>query len=160
MANKDNKIKLYWIVIPAVAILTAFIGSQLTSIGLKDWYFVINKPSWTPPGYVIGLVWTTIYILASISAFIVFSKQGANLKRIALLFLLNAFLNALWSALFFVFHTLDFAIVEAVALGLSVLALIINIWPISKVASYLLFPYLGWVTFATYLTYLVSSLNR
>ena len=159
MVNKINKIKLFWIVIPLVTILTGFIGSQLTNIGLKDWYFVINKPSWTPPGATIGLVWTIIYLLSAISAFIVYSKGSKKIGDITTLFLLNAFLNAFWSALFFVFHALDFAVLEAGALGLSVVALIINIWPISKVSSLLLVPYVAWVAFATYLTYTVSSLN-
>lgn len=159
MANKNNKIKPYQLLIPVITVLVTFLGSQLTNVGLKDWYFLIEKPAWTPPGSTIGMVWTVIFILTALSAFIVYSKKPKNIRAITTLFMINAGLNIFWSALFFVFHALQIATIEAGVLALSVVALIINIWPVSKVASLLLIPYAAWVSFATYLTYMVSSIN-
>ena len=155
--------KLNYIIIPLIAILTAGIGSLLTSGGM-NWYKSINLPSWTPAGSIIGAVWTTIFILSAASALIVWnisSNTGqSRLSWIAGVFIANAVLNIFWSYLFFNQHIIAPAIFEAGILGLSVIALIVLIWPISELAALLLFPYAGWVCFATYLTYSVWLLNR
>lgn len=151
-----------YIIIPLVAILTATIGSLITSGGM-DWYKQINLPAFTPPGSFIGTVWTVIFILAAISALIVFNKAVGTPsleKSIAVVFILNALLNVTWSLLFFNLHFIGAAVWEAGLLGLSVIALIILIWPISKFAAWLLVPYAAWVAFATYLTYTVWTLNK
>ena len=161
--------KLYYIIIPLIAIAVAGLGSLLTNTGLTpatdsvlSWYQTIQKPNWTPAGSIIGVVWTTIFILTAISALIVWTKapRDSRLTWIAVLFLVNAAFNVLWSFLFFNQHLLAVSIFEAALLGLSVMALIILIWPISRWASILLIPYAGWVIFATYLTYSVWLLNK
>lgn len=159
--KRNNKfMKLNYIIIPLVTFLTALLGSLLTSGGM-NWYKTIGKPSWTPDGSLIGTVWTIIFILATISALIVFNKipHDSRFKWIIAIFILNAVLNVLWSFLFFNQHLLGPAIFEAGLLGLSVLALIISIWPGSHLAASLLIPYAAWVFFATFLTYKVWSLN-
>lgn len=152
--------KLNYIIIPLMIILVAVVGSWLTSSGM-DWYGTINLPEWTPAGSVIGAVWTTIFILATISALIVWSRANRNrrFRWIIAIFIINAFLNVFWSYLFFNQYLIGPAIWGAGLLGLSVLFLIILIRPISKWAALLLFPYAGWVAFATYLTYTVWLLN-
>jgi len=163
--------KRNYFVIPSLAVLTAVLGSLFTTSGM-DWYNnVLRVPSWTPPGSTIGLVWSTIFALTAFSALLVWNKKwpdlqmndhlsrSLRLKNIVTLFILNAILNVGWSFTFFSLHSLCSAIMVAGALGLSVLALIIYIWPVSKTASVLLFPYLAWVSFATYLTYQVYLLN-
>lgn len=154
--------KLNYVIIPIVTILTAVIGSQFTSAGLGSWYRSINLPSWTPPGQVIGLVWTTIFTLSTIAALILWNTPSAKAKLplFAGIFLLNAVLNVLWSYLFFSQHQIGAAIFEAILLDLTVIALIILAWPISRLASALLMPYAAWVAFASYLTYSVWKLNR
>ena len=162
--KKPTKFKWNYIVIPLITFVTAYSGSLITSSGM-EWYSLINKPSWTPPGYVIGMVWTAIFILATISALRVWNKKYSKAERynhilwLMFLFIVNAILNVEWSFLFFGMHTLNLATFEAGLLGVSVLALIITIWPVSKLSSLLLVPYLGWVSFATYLTYLVYTMN-
>jgi translocator protein len=157
-----------YIVIPLITIIVSVVGGFFSSRGVQGWYLTINKPSWTPPGAVIGAVWTIIFILSTISALIVWNHPShtgnPDLRTryfwIAAIFLLNAFLNVFWSYLFFEKHLIFPAIWEAIALDLSVLALIVLIWPITRLSSALLFPYAAWTAFASYLTYNVWILNR
>ncbi len=149
-----------YIIIPLITFLTAFLGSLSTSGGM-DWYKTISKPSWTPAGSFIGAVWTILFILATISALIIWNRlpRDDRFKWIIIIFIINAILNVGWSWLFFGQHLLGTAIFEAALLGVSVLALIILIWPVSRLAAWLLIPYAGWVFFATFLTFKVWNLN-
>lgn len=155
------KLKLNYVVIPLITIITAVVGSSFTSSGM-GWYRTINLPTWTPEGGVIGMVWTVIFILSTISALLVWNKIPHKNKRFSLIvavFILNSVLNVFWSDLFFNLHLIGLAVLEAAALGLSVIALIILIYPFSRLAAWLLVPYALWVTFATYLTYSIYLLN-
>ncbi|MFA5358433.1 MAG: TspO/MBR family protein [Patescibacteria group bacterium] len=149
-----------YLIIPLFTIIVAWAGSAVTSNGMS-WYKTINLPSWTPPGSVIGAVWTAIFLLATIAAILVWNgHHGSRVWLIFSIFVINAILNIFWSYLFFGQHFLAAAIWEAGVLGLSVVALIVLIWPLTKAASILLMPYAGWVAFATYLTYKVWLLNK
>ncbi len=150
-----------YIIIPLITILTAVFGGWLTSGGMK-WYKTIKLPDWTPPGSFIGAVWTIIFILSTISALIAWNKTPHNYTFWWIIgtFLVNAILNVFWSYLFFNQHLIGPAIFEAALLGLSVIALIVFIWPIAYWAALLLIPYAAWVVFATYLTYAVWFLNK
>lgn len=153
-------LKPNYIVIPVITITTISVGSWVTSLGM-NWYKTIKLPAFTPPGSFIGMVWTVLFILATISALIVWNKAASEKKTaIGVAFILNALLNVGWSVLFFGLHLIGPAIYEAALLGVSVLVLIVLIWPVSKLASWLLLPYLAWVSFATFLTYTIWSLNR
>jgi len=149
--------KLNYIIIPLIAFLVATIGSFFTGTGM-DWYETINLPSWTPPGYIIGIVWTIIFILTAISALIVWKKPRNWL--IIIIFLINAFLNVFWSYLFFNQHLIGAAFFEAVILDITVFILIFLIWPLSKLASLLLLPYGLWTAFASFLTLVVWFMNK
>lgn len=151
-----------YLIIPLITIITASLGSWLTNRGLATWYQTIKLPDWTPAGSVIGTVWTMIFVLSTISALIVWNRhyKGKNFWLIIVFFLINAGLNVLWSFLFFEAHLIGLAIFEAGLLGLSVIVLIILIWPLSVWAAILLLPYAFWVSFATYLTYNVWLLNK
>lgn len=152
--------RLNYVIIPFVTVIVAVVGSSFTSQGVSGWYRTINLPSWTPPGSVIGIVWTTIFVLSTISALILWKRSsGERRKTIFAVFLLNAALNVLWSWLFFVKHLMALAAWEAVALDLTVLALIALAWPVSRLAAGLLAPYAMWAAFAAYLTFTVSGLN-
>ncbi|MFA6552425.1 MAG: TspO/MBR family protein [Candidatus Paceibacterota bacterium] len=152
--------KINYIFIPLITIATAWIGNYLTFGGMA-WYKTINLPSWTPPGFIIGTVWTILFILAAISAIIVWNAEmpDEKLALIVIFFVVNALLNIGWSLLFFNLHLIGASVFEAGFLGLSVLALVIFIWPVSVLAAALLIPYFLWVSFATYLTYSVWIIN-
>lgn len=155
MALKPNHV-----VIPLMTVATISVGSWITSAGMS-WYKTIKLPAFTPPGSLIGTVWTVLFILATISALIVWNKAvDGRRKLIGFAFVLNILLNVGWSALFFGLHLIGPAMYEAVLLGVSVLALMILIWPVSKPASWLLAPYLAWVSFATFLTYSIWFINK
>lgn len=149
--------KLNYIIIPLIVFLVAVIGSYFTGTGM-DWYETINLPSWTPPGFIIGAVWTVIFILSAFSALIVWNKPERN-WLIVLVFLINAGLNVFWSFLFFNQHLIGAAFSEAVLLDITVFILIFTIWPVSKLASLLLVPYALWTTFASFLTLFVWLIN-
>lgn len=122
----------------------------------------LKKPAWTPPGSVIGAVWTTIFVLSTIAALIIWNAPAAKPKLpvFAAVFLLNAVLNIAWSWLFFVQHRLTLAGWEALLLDLTCVALVVLAWPISRLAAALLMPYAAWVAFASYLTFTVARMNR
>lgn len=156
------KLKPNYFVIPLLTLTVAWLGSIFTSIGIESgWYDIISRPAWTPDGSVIGAAWTIIFILATISALIVWNKfkTDQRFKYIIVLFLVNGFLNFSWSFLFFTAHLIGVAVIWSSLIALSVLILIILIWPKSKLASVLLTPYLGWVIFATYLNMMIWQLN-
>ena len=151
--------KLNYIVIPLCALITSLAGSWFTRSGM-DWYRTIALPSWTPPGSVIGGVWTVIFILSAISALIVWNAADTKYRSaIVVLFAANALLNILWCYLFFGAHAIGLSIAEMVLLNLTTLALIILIWPTSAAGSVLLVPYFCWVCFATYLTVTIWRMN-
>lgn len=152
--------KLSYIIIPLVTLLTSVLGSLITKEG-RAWYQTINLPPITPPGSVIGSVWTVIFIFTAVAAIIVFNKTEKvnELWRLAILFLINAGLNVFWSYLFFGQYLIGWAVTAALVLEFSVLSLIVFCWPKSKLAAILLLPYAGWVLFASYLTYLIWRLN-
>lgn len=152
--------KLNYIIIPLITILVAVVGGYLTS-GDMSWYKTLKLPSIAPPGWFIGLVWNVIFILTTVSVLIVWNtmQKNDNFSIIIGLFVVNALLNVFWSFLFFNQHLINAAMVEAGLLGLSVVALVVLIWPFSRLAAGLLVPYAVWVCFATFLNYLIWTLN-
>lgn len=160
ISNNFMKI-IYFAIIPILVFLTAFLGSKITDQGMT-WYKTISLPSWTPPGFVIGIVWTIIFILLTLAMIVSFLKIESKKTIILLssLFILNLFLNVLWSYLFFGIHNIGGAFFEAIILDLSVMVIALVVYPFSKLASLLLLPYIVWVAFASYLTHSVWFLNR
>ncbi|MFH1188609.1 MAG: TspO/MBR family protein [bacterium] len=152
--------KRHYFVICSIAFLTAMIGRYITSAGM-GWYKTLILPSWTPQGWIISSVWIFIFILTTISAIIVWDKRSGSTRFFFVIFLfcMNAVFNIMWSHIFFGKHFLDIATFEAAILGLITLTLMVLLWPISRKAAFLLLPYVGWVVFATYLTYTVWQLN-
>jgi len=153
---------LSYVLIPLVTILVAYIGGRLTAASVTTWYRGLRKPSWTPPGAAIGAVWTVLYILAAISALLVWNLPGGAPvpALVALLFVLNALLNVFWSYVFFYLHRPGPAVWVCLLLDLTIVLLIWLIGPLSLAAAWLLVPYAAWVTFASYLNYRVWGMNR
>jgi len=134
--------------------LAGIVGSVATNSALVDWYSTLNKPSFTPPGYVIGAIWVTLFFLMGIALYLAWEKK---VKLTWFWFQLG--LNILWSFLFFGFRAPSWALLEIFFLWIAILGTIISFWPKVKAASILLFPYLAWVTIAAGLNYLIMSLN-
>jgi tryptophan-rich sensory protein len=126
-----------------------------------EWYATLNKPSWNPPGWVFGPVWTTLYAMMAVSAWLVWKKGGFAQQRLPLtVFLVQLVLNALWSPLFFGLKMPGVALVEIVALWLAIAGTIGLFWRVDRVAAGLLVPYLAWVSFATVLNGTLWWMNR
>lgn len=136
------------------------IAGFATALGVNDWYVTLNKPSFNPPGYIFGPVWTFLYLLMGISLFIIWqSPAGQNRTNALIAFSVQLFLNFVWSFLFFKFELPGWALIEIVLLWLSILAMIILFARISKTAASLQIPYLLWVSFATILNAAIWHLN-
>ena len=153
------KLKPNHIVIPSITVLVAIVGSWITQGGMEWYKTELIQPGFTPPDWAFPIAWNIIFILTTISVLIVWNKKSPRKNLIVTLFGLNAFLNVLWSVLFFGDHLVFPAFVEMIFLELTLVALIPLIWKVSKAASLMLLPYLLWVGFATYLTHLINVLN-
>lgn len=150
--------------IPAVvagttALACAVAGGILTRLG--PWYDALRKPSFQPPDWLFGPAWTVIFTLTAIAGYRAWmaADPGSEATWIIALFLANAVLNAAWSGFFFTLRRPDWALGEVALLWLSIIALIIAIWPVETTATLLLIPYLLWVSFAAFLNFAVVQLN-
>jgi len=141
--------------------LAGVIGSIFTISSIPTWYAVLRKPWFTPPNWLFGPIWLTLYFLMGISLYLVFeSKRNKAKEKPALwAFGIQLFLNVLWSVLFFGMHYLLYGFIEIVLLWISIAVTIILFFKVSKVAAYLLLPYILWVTIAALLNYYVFILN-
>ena len=125
-----------------------------------EWYAALAKPAWTPPGAVFGPVWTILYVLMGVAAWLVWRKAGfAGAGTALTLFIVQLVLNALWSYLFFGAHQLLPAFIEVVVLWVLILATMLSFWRIIPAAGVLLIPYLCWVAFAATLNFQIWRLN-
>jgi translocator protein len=168
-----------------LCILAGLIGSFFTSSAIPIWYAGLNKPSFNPPNYLFGPVWTVLYIMMGISLYIVFAKYKSSKERLLanirkwknnqkalllkskikfafaalIVFGVQLVLNTLWSIIFFGQKMPSLAFFEIIILWLSILTTIIMFYRISKPAAFLLIPYICWVSFATLLNYYIWILN-
>lgn len=143
----------------ALAFATAAIGA-VASVSAKAFYAELVRPAWAPPGWLFGPVWTTLYALMGVSAWLVWRERGVAGARMALaLFIVQLAVNALWSWLFFAWRLGGPAFAEVLLLWCLIVATVIAFRRISVLAAVLLLPYLVWVTFASVLTFAVWRLN-
>jgi benzodiazapine receptor len=141
--------------------LAGIIGSFFTFSAIPTWYVTLAKPALNPPSWVFGPVWTTLYALMGISAFLVWKKglDRQDVRKALYVFGFQLVLNSLWSIVFFGLHSPAWALVNIIAMWLAIIWTMILFYKISKPAMYLLVPYILWVSFATYLNYSIWMLN-
>jgi translocator protein len=141
-----------------LAVAVGGIGGAATEIG--PWYFSLIKPTWQPPDWAFGPIWTLIYITTGIAGVRAWRLGDAYQRRLFLIALLiNCALNVLWSLLFFKMQRPDLALIEVVALWLSIVPLILLPLRYSPRSSLLMLPYLAWVSVAAYLNLTIVRLN-
>ena len=146
---------LCWVLVSLAAGAAGGIASQP-----GEWYAALSKPSWNPPNWVFGPVWTTLYVMMGVAAALAWPGRATRAGRAGfLLFGLQLALNALWSWIFFRWHRLDLAFVELTVLWVTILGTIIAFRRIRPLAGHLLLPYLAWVTFAGVLNFSIARLN-
>jgi translocator protein len=125
-----------------------------------EWYASLKKPSWNPPGWIFGPVWTALYAMMAVAAWLVRRRGGFSTHRKPLvIFLVQLALNAGWTPLFFGLHSPSLAFAEIVLLWLAIAATIVVFRPVSRTAMLLLVPYLAWVSFAAALNFALWRLN-
>lgn len=142
-----------------LAFATAAIGA-VASVNAGSFYAELTRPPWAPPGWLFGPVWSALYTLMGISAWLVWRQRGfAGARSALLLFMAQLAANALWSWLFFAWKLGAFAFAEVMLLWCLILATAITFWRISLLAAALLMPYLAWVSFASALTFSIWQRN-
>jgi translocator protein len=141
--------------------MAGIIGSAFTASSIPIWYAELEKPTFNPPNWVFAPVWTTLYAMMGMAAFLIWRQRGAVTAApdALALFGLQLVLNALWSPVFFGAQAPLGGLVIIIALWLSLLATIVAFWRITPAAGALLVPYLLWVSFATVLNYSIWQLN-
>lgn len=137
------------------------VGAVFTAPAIPTWYEQLAKSALTPPGWIFGPVWLTLYTLMGVALYLVWRKRTKEECRcVALgLFFFQLGLNVLWPFLFFGLKEPLLALFGMGALFAAILATIWQFWGVSKSAAYLLLPYAAWVAFAAYLNYAIWSVN-
>ena len=132
----------------------------VASIQARSFYGQLVQPDWAPPGWLFGPVWTLLYAMMAVAAWLVWRSGGFRTNRIALsLFLVQLFFNAIWSWLFFAWSLGGWAFADILLLWVLIVATVIAFWRVRPLTGVLLIPYLLWVTFAAVLNYAVWQLN-
>ncbi len=142
-----------------VTFVSALLGA-IASVNAGAFYQHLARPAWAPPAFLFGPVWSVLYLLMGIAAWLVWRERGFHSSGAALwLFLVQLAANALWTWLFFQWHRGALAFAEIIFLWAIILGTIFTFWRIRPIAGALLLPYLAWVTFATALTYAIWKRN-
>lgn len=144
----------------AICLGAGGLGSFFTANSVRDWYPRLRKPAGTPPSWVFGPVWTTLYVLMAISAWLVWREYHWGARPALLIFFAQLALNVAWSSLFFGSHMPGVALAEIVLLWMAIAFTIFIFYLLLPVAAYLLLPYWLWVAYAAYLNFRIWRLNR
>lgn len=144
-----------------IPLIVGFTSSFATLGSISTFFDVLNKPTWTPPAWAFGPIWTTLYILMGIALFLVWRKGlfRQDVKIAIAVFGIQLILNFFWTIIFFGFRSITGGLIEIIFLWIAILVNIILFYRISKTAGLLLVPYIIWVTIASYLNYTVYLLN-
>lgn len=149
------------VIFVGICFAVAAIGSVFTAGSVKTWYPGLLKPAGTPPSWVFGPVWSTLYLLMATSAWLVWRQRDHEDVGLALtLFAAQLVLNGLWSYLFFGLRRPGAALIEIIVLLLAISATAVRFSEHSRLAFWLLTPYLAWVTYASYLNFGIWRLNK
>jgi tryptophan-rich sensory protein len=141
--------------------LVGFIGSLFTTPAIPTWYPTLNKPFFTPPNWIFGPVWISLYLLMGISLFLIWRRSDhPQFKPALFFFFVQLMLNVFWSAAFFGLRSPLLGLIDIILLWVAILFTILNFFKISKSAGTLLIPYLVWVSFAALLNFSLWILNR
>jgi translocator protein len=150
-----------WVLFVAISLGAGLLGSVATASSVGTWYPQLVKPAGTPPSWVFGPVWTTLYVFMGTAAWLVWRQHEVQSVRMALvLFFTQLALNLAWSLIFFGLRRPGIALVEILVLLAAIVLTAFAFRPISRAAFWLMTPYIAWVTYATYLNLGLWRLNR
>ena len=157
--SMKNRIRL--IISIAIPLVVGFTASLFTRPQIKNWYITINKPSWNPPNWLFGPMWTLLYVVMGTAFYLIWKSNlsGTQKRPAVILWVAQLLLNFFWSFIFFNQHQIKGALVDIIGLWLLILLTIFAFAKINKTAAWLLVPYISWVTFAGLLNYAIFNLN-
>jgi len=136
------------------------IAGMFTARAIPDWYASLSQPSFNPPNWIFGPVWTTLYLIMGISFFLIWKLEAGKARNQALgIFLLQLLLNFGWSFCFFYYKMIGLALIEIIVLWSTIVFMLTRFYKLKPLAAYLNIPYLLWVTFATVLNAAYYWLN-
>ena len=151
-----------WIVLTGF-LLAVFViagaGSLFTSTGVSTWYRQLVRPSWTPPDWLFGPVWTVLYASMAVAVWLVWRRCIPRSRWAIGVWLVQLLLNGAWSPIFFGLHSIGGGLITIALLWLAILATVGVFWPVSRAAAILMLPYLAWVTFASCLNLALWKMN-
>jgi translocator protein len=154
--------RMKFIIAIALPIIAGAIGSIATSRNVGGWYNQLIKPSWAPPSWLFGPVWTFLYLLIGVAFYLFWTTKTEThwkVKGISI-FITQLVLNALWSFLFFEIKWMGVALVEIIILWIAIFLTILVFSRINKLSAWLMVPYIAWVSFASFLNYEYWYLNK
>lgn len=152
-----NYLKL--IISLALPQLMGGLGAFFTLSSVSSWFVTLNKPSWNPPSWLFGPVWTLLYVLMGIACYLIWKSDHPQKKTLLKLYAVQLILNALWSPAFFGMQSPFLGLMVIIPLWIAIVLCIIQFKKLSPLASGLMVPYLLWVTFATALNTAIFVLN-
>ena len=148
------------IVLLVLCFAVAAVGGLATTPNIPNWYASLAKPSWTPPDWIFGPVWSVLYLSMAVAAWLVWRQAGLAGAAVPMaLFGIQLLLNTLWSWLFFGLHSPSAALVDIILLWTAIAATMVAFWRRSMVAGIIFLPYLVWVSFASVLNLAIWRLN-
>lgn len=154
--NKFIKLLLLLLLPLTVGAVSGYFS--VSAIG--SWYSTLNKPSWNPPSWIFGPVWTVLYLVMGYSSFRIAEKEKTKQRNKALaIYVVQLFFNFWWSILFFGMHQIGIALVEIIILWILIVVMILNFRRVDTLSAFLNIPYLLWVSFASILTATIYTLN-
>ena len=158
MKTVDIRKLLISIILP---LSTGAIAGIFTARAIPEWYATLNQPSFNPPNWIFGPVWTTLYIILGISFFLIWKlESGKERNQAIVIFLVQLLLNFGWSFCFFYFKMIGLALSEILLLWSTIFLMLTRFYKLKPLAAYLNIPYLLWVTYATLLNAAYFYLNR
>ncbi len=150
-----------WLVLAGfilVCLVTGGLGGWATAQSVTDWYPTLVKPSWNPPNWIFGPVWTALYLMMAVAAWLVWRSDG-NIRGAMILFFSQLALNFAWSFLFFGARSPWLGLMDIAMLWLALVITVIAFFQKSAAAGLLMLPYLAWVSFAAILNLAIWRLN-
>lgn len=152
-----------WLGLAALLIAAALVAAGGSMVGMESvrgWYSGLEKPAWSPPNWLFGPVWTVLYLMMSLAAWMVWLRRGQEFARLALcIYAFQLLLNAAWSPLFFALQNPTLALLDCIALWIAIATTIALFYQVRSLAAWLLVPYLLWVSFALSLNAAIVALN-
>lgn len=158
---KQKQIWISFVIFILLCLVVQILGSLWTKESVLTWYTTLTKPSWTPPDWLFGPVWSCLYIMIAVSGWLIYRAEHSHKRSVALMLYGGQLtLNFIWSFLFFFLQSPVLGLIDIALLCILLSLTIIKAWPVSRLASLLLIPYLLWIMYATSLNAGIWLLNR